>query len=70
MNNSQILTTPNINTFIIVLSDVGKKKKGKPGSLSKDMFGKRGKKEGAPSDEPAMITHTLPRLVNLQHSQI
>ncbi|KAL5247093.1 hypothetical protein ACHWQZ_G019081 [Mnemiopsis leidyi] len=48
-------------------------KKTKTRSVSKDIFGrpkKRDQKRGRDEAEPEMITHALPRIVNLQHSQI
>ena len=48
-------------------------KKAKTRSVSKDIFGrpkKRDQRRGRDDGEPEMITHALPRIVNLQHSQI
>jgi len=48
-------------------------KKAKTRSVSKDIFGrpnKRDRRRGKEDEQPEMITHALPRIVNLQHSQI
>ena len=44
------------------------KKKGR--SVSKDIFGDKRGRQGRDEKVPEMISHALPRIVNLQHSQI